>query len=323
MSGGQKTKSNNLESNDAETLFQQLIDLVRTQNLRDIHLDPRDGHYLIRTKSSTARLATHAEISKVQATDLIDLLFIKSHLHPSSRPIPQDARLSHANFLIQLTTLPTILGPKIFLHFTDQTKLTRDLSKLGFTPDQLPIAESITKLPSGLILVLGAGKTTTMFSLLSLFDASKLSISTVETRHTYRLPGVNQFIDTTGQISRQEQAFAAAMRQHSDVILLSQIDSTRLAELSLDAASNRRIIITSLPITDPYSAADFLTHLGTTPFLTLHNLRLVISQQLVPTTDSTSSFTGRFDLLEINDHYRQLFLAGLTPTEIRHTLNSK
>jgi Type II secretory pathway, ATPase PulE/Tfp pilus assembly pathway, ATPase PilB len=308
-----------LSENNITHVLNTLLNEARSRKIRDIHIEPGSATYKIRVRTS-GQLKLIDQISTTKAEKLIEEIRLRSHLRKTNQRIPQESTFSYNSLLVQFTSLPIVDGEKIFLHITDQKMISKDLKTIGLSGDHLQTVQNIPNLDSGLVIVIGEGKTTTMFSILSLFDSKKLNISTVETRNTYRLSGVNQFISNKNIIRQTEAAFSATVKQHSDVILLSQIDSPRLAELAVDASLNNRLVITSLPITDPFQVADFLLGLDIKPFLLLHALKMVISQDLVSVSETKdrTSLKGVFEILEIDDHYKQLFQAGLNPHEIRH-----
>ena len=310
----------NLDEHEFEHAVSTLLDISHEQKIRDLHIEPRTNSYTIRTKSGP-HLSKIDQLTTDQAESLIHQLFTKSHLRRAS--IPQEGHFKHGDLLVQFSTLPVLTGTKVFLHLTDQKMASKDLASLGLSGDNLALVKRIPEYNSGLIIVLGEGRTTTMFSILSLFDAKKFNISTIENRLTYRLPHVNQFIAEGDFTHQAELALSAAIKQRSKVIYLSQITSPKLAELAVEATNNHQIIITSLPITDPFVAVDFLVNLGIPSFLLLHSLRLIISQQLISINDPNGSndLTGLFEVLEITDHYRMLYNSGLPSPEIKRILN--
>lgn len=310
MAGGIISSQKNASPNKLASL---LISNAQRQGIHDLHIEPSGDLYIIRARSGQ-HLAQLDQVNASDARVIIDALRTKANLPALSSRAPQEGTIRSNNTLVNFSSLPVVNGEKIFLRITDLTKASKDLEKLGLSGDSLATVKEVANLTSGLVLVLGEGRTTTMFSIISLFDANKLNISTIENRQTYILPRINQFIAERDYVTQAAPAFRAADRQRSDVIMLSAIDTPQLAELAVNASMNNHLVISSLPVSDPFAASAFLVGLGIRPFAISHVLKLIISQSL---TRSQTGVTGNFDVVKMNDHLANLISADLPPDELR------
>jgi type II secretory ATPase GspE/PulE/Tfp pilus assembly ATPase PilB-like protein len=260
-----------------------LLDVFAKNNLFDIHIEPAGSGYCIRTRIN-GKLQLVEKVNQKVAENLINQLKSRGGLSQASPGTPLKASFVHDHLLIQFFSLPTLGGEKVYLRLINQNSISKDLSKLGLYGDELKALEGVNKLGSGLVIVLGEGKTTTMFSLLSRFDPSKLNLSTVERHASYKLPNVNQFVAHNDYHSLAHDALNAAINQRSDVVLVEDIGTPELAKLAVDSATRGKLIITSLPIDDSFKVPQFLASLGVKPFLIASSLRLIVRQRIVHTS---------------------------------------
>ncbi|MCL2869954.1 Flp pilus assembly complex ATPase component TadA [Candidatus Saccharibacteria bacterium] len=280
MLGGKIAKL--LKGSVSSATLDDLLDLLAKNNLYDIHIEPMGETYHLRTRLN-GKLQPLDKISHKAAENLIQQLKIRCQLPRTATNIPQEATFLHGNLLVQFFNLPTLDGEKAYLRIINQKSISKNLAKLGLYGQGLKECEAVNKLPSGLVIVLGEGKTTTMFSLLSRFDSNKLNLSTVERQASYNLPNVNQFVAGDDYHSLAYDALKAAINQRSDVILVEDIGSPELAKLAVDSAQRGRLIITSLPVNDSFAVYYFLVSMGLKPFLVASSLRLIINQKIMHT----------------------------------------
>ena len=81
------------------------------------------------------------------------------------------------------------------MRILDESNRTITLEQLGYWGLSLRnIQEAMTQ-PNGMILVTGptgSGKSTSLFSMLSILNTADVNISTIEDPVEYKIPGVNQ-----------------------------------------------------------------------------------------------------------------------------------
>lgn len=274
-----------LNKSSADVFIKSILNYCLDNKVRDIHFEPAEKHYVIRIRLGKFLSILDKIPIALAENAIVELKDLANIGSPASSP--QEGYFKYKNLNIQLSTLPVLGGEKLFLHLTDQTILSSNLTKLGLWGQNLQVVQSTVKsTTSGIILVLGEGKNTTMFNLLSLLNTEKLNLCTIENRPSYTFKNVNQFIAEKDYTTLAPKALKALVKQRANVILLSQIDTPKLAEAVFDTASEGKLIISSLPVSDSFSAAEFLSNLGIPPFLIAHTVKLIISQDLVPAVDS-------------------------------------
>src|SRR6185369_4764638 len=127
----------------------------------------------------------------------------------------------------------------------------------------------------------GAGKTSTLYSLIKVMKTSELSIVTLED------PIEVEFSDITqGQTNlRQGFTFAtglrAILRQDPDVILVGEMRDPETAQIALQASLTGHLVLSTLHTTDAVETVMRLVDLGVEPWIVANSLLAVIGQRLI------------------------------------------
>ncbi len=305
---------NDKESTDGKNLLTGLLELAAEKHISDIHIEPISGdEYQIRVRRGR-NLKIAKKLSFARGAALIHSLKEKAALRDNAGRAPLDGGFQHRQITAQMVITPMLLGEKVFLHIMNQRMVTGSLSKLGLSGRELNIMKTVTQLDKGLVLLLGDGKNTTAFNLLAGFDATTLNVSTVEFAGSYRLPGVNQLV--AGRGIATEKLLDAVLRQKSHVVMITQLDTPETAQKAVDAALHR-LVITSVPVDDPFVAIAFLEGLGVPPFLLASALRIISSQGLIVADKDTKQLTGQFEIIQNNDVLSHLIACGLSAHDLK------
>lgn len=125
----------------------------------------------------------------------------------------------------RVSSLPGHYGERIVLRILDRSAGLLPLQDLGLSADQQALLERLSARPNGIILATGptgAGKTTTLYSLLQLANRSERNIVTVEDPIEYDLPGVSQSQINADIGMSFAAGLRATLRQDPDVILVGR-----------------------------------------------------------------------------------------------------
>jgi type IV pilus assembly protein PilB len=113
----------------------------------------------------------------------------------------------------------------------------------------------------------GSGKSTTLYSILSMLNTNLVNIVTLEDPVEYFIPGVNQ-----SQINPDiGLTFAAGLRsilrQDPNVIMVGEIRDKETAELAVHAALTGHLVFSTLHTNDAIGAMPRLIDMDIEPFL--------------------------------------------------------
>jgi len=213
---------------------------------------------------------------------------ILSDLKIDETRIPQDgrfsAKISERVVDFRVSTFPTTTGEKVVIRILDPSQRRTDFKELGITGRNLTVIKKAMEKPFGMILSTGptgSGKSTTLYSMIGLFDKEELNIVTLEDPVEYFIDGVNQ-----SQIKPEiGYTFASGLRhilrQDPDVIMVGEIRDEETASLAIHSALTGHIVLSTLHTNNTLGVIPRLIDMGIQPFLIPSSLNIAIAQRLV------------------------------------------
>ena len=192
----------------------------------DIHAEPLEDRLRIRYRIDGVLKEAFA-FPKSHVNPIISRIKIMSKLDISEKRLPQDGRirclLRGRKSDFRVSTLPGRWGEKVVLRALESDNAVLNLSKLITEKNELNLIKNMSKSPYGIVIVVGptgSGKSTTLYSMLSVLNEPGVNISTVEDPVEYTLDGIHQV-----QVIREKgldfsRALRSLMRQDPDIICL-------------------------------------------------------------------------------------------------------
>jgi type II secretory ATPase GspE/PulE/Tfp pilus assembly ATPase PilB-like protein len=127
----------------------------------------------------------------------------------------------------------------------------------------------------------GSGKSTTLYSCLSILNEPGVNISTVEDPVEYQLQGINQ-VNVNAEIGLTFAAgLRAFLRQDPDIIMVGEIRDLETVSIAINAALTGHLVFSTLHTNDAPGALTRLGMMGMEPFLISSSLLMVVAQRLV------------------------------------------
>ena len=265
-------------------LVDEIIERAEKCGASDIHIDPRADDVRIRFRIDgslhdvcTMPRATHGEF--------VARIKIISGLRIDERIVPQDGRLTVGESLdIRVTVIASYYGESIVMRLLRRTASVQTLSELGFSfADQEQIVQ-VLRSRQGLILVTGptgSGKTTTLYSLLSLVNDSVTSVVTIEDPVEYAMSHVRQIQVQQKRGINFVNGLRSILRQDPDVIMVGEIRDHETAAIATSAALTGHLVLSTLHTNSAAGAMPRLLDMKVEAFLLVSTLDIVIAQRLV------------------------------------------
>lgn len=291
----------------------------------DIHFQPEQQMLLVRYRVDGILKTTHTFHKDAFQAINVRIKILGSMDIAESRK-PQNGRFSLVllgrEIDFRVSSHPTVFGENIVLRILDKAKSLIGLSELGFKQTDVEFLKNLAKLPQGMIILsgpTGAGKTTTLYALLSHMDAESRNIMTLEEPVEYQLPGIRQTEIREGGALDYADGVRSILRQDPDVIFIGEIRDEATAKMALRAAMTGHLVISTLHTSDSFGVPGRLIDLGLSSTLLSGNLLCVVAQRLARTlcspcdTCSHTGFKGRIALVEIlrmNDELDQIIASG-------------
>lgn len=264
-----------------------LLEYAIRSNASDVHIEPREEIVQIRYRIDGV-LKEVNQLPRNVLNALVSRIKILSNLKIDERRVPQDGRfkirVAGKQYALRVSTLPVVDGEKVVMRILDESNQAVSLQELGYWGRSLEtITEALTE-PNGMLLVTGptgSGKSTSLFSVLTMLNTPDVNISTIEDPVEYRIPGVNQ----TQTNSKAGMTFAsglrALLRQDPNIIMVGEIRDAETANLGIQAALTGHLVFTTLHTNNAATSLPRLLDMGIEPFLIASTVKAVVGQRLV------------------------------------------
>src|SRR5258708_1416492 len=275
----------------AEAPISKIVDVVIRHAIEarssDIHIEPSEEDLRVRYRIDGV-LHSSLILPKTVHSAIVSRIKILSNLKIDEQRLPQDGRF-HINLEskpidFRVSTFPTVVGEKVVLRILDKSTGAPTLDELGISGRRLDaVKESIVK-PHGMFLMTGptgSGKSTTLYSILSILNKPGVNIVTLEDPVEYFIDGVNQ-----AQIRPEigltfASGLRSILRQDPNIIMVGEIRDRETAELAVNSALTGHFVFSTLHTNTPVGAIPRLIDMGIEPFLLTASLNLVAAQRLV------------------------------------------
>ncbi len=263
-----------------------LLHYAFSQRASDIHVEPRREETIIRMRIDGVLHPVYRVPKGVHGA-IANRLKIMARLDIAARR-PQDGRIRTARgdteMELRVSTIPTAFGDKIVVRVLDQQVLVRDLSELGFLPDERERFERWLERPHGMVVVTGptgSGKTTTLYSALEALASPEINIVTIEDPIEMVHEQFNQIAANPKTGTGFAEALRHVLRQDPDVVMVGEVRDAETASQAVQAALTGHLVLTTLHTSDSVGAVARLRDLGVPGFLIAATLTGVVAQRLV------------------------------------------
>jgi type IV pilus assembly protein PilB len=280
-----------VHANDAPVV--RYVNLLLMEAVRDgasdIHFEPGENNCSVRLRvDGSLRPVTPPPKSLYSA--IITRIKILSEMDIAERRLPLDGRFkfkfSGRVIDVRVSSMPLVFGEKVVMRILDKQSLMLDLADIGFEGNNLKRFKEILGMPNGIILLTGptgSGKTTTLYSALSLLKSPTRNVQTVEDPVEYLIEGVNQ-MPTKPKIGLNfAECLRHILRQDPDAVMIGEIRDAETAEIAMRASLTGHIVLSTLHTNDATSSFSRMRDIGIPSYLTAATMRLVIAQRLVKT----------------------------------------
>ena len=264
-----------------------LLEYAIRSNASEIHIEPREQFVQVRYRIDGV-LKEVNRLPKNVLGALVSRIKILSNLKIDERRVPQDGRfkikVAGKQYALRVSTLPIADGEKVVMRILDESNQAVTLEQLGYWGHSLAVINQALTEPNGMILVTGptgSGKSTSLFSVLSMLNTPEVNISTIEDPVEYKIPGVNQ----TQTNSKAGMTFAsglrALLRQDPNIIMVGEIRDGETANLGVQAALTGHLVFSTLHTNNAATCLPRLLDMGIEPFLIASTVKAVVGQRLV------------------------------------------
>ena len=264
-----------------------LLEYAIRSNASDVHVEPREEFVQVRYRIDGVLTEVNRLPRNVLGA-LVSRIKILSNLKIDERRVPQDGRfkvtVAGKRYALRVSTLPITDGEKVVMRILDESNKTLTLENLGYWGRSLEIINDSIKEPNGMILITGptgSGKSTSLFSLLSMLNTPDVNISTIEDPVEYKIPGVNQTQTNAKAGMTFANGLRALLRQDPNIIMVGEIRDSETADLGVQAALTGHLVFSTLHTNDAATCLPRLLDMGIEPFLIASTVKAIVGQRLV------------------------------------------
>jgi general secretion pathway protein E len=255
----------------------------------DIHIEPFESRLIVRYRIDGVLHEVESPPRRLSAA-VISRVKIMANLDIAERRLPQNGRIKlriqGKEIDLRVSTTPTMHGESVVMRILDKGGVPLDFDSLGFETDLKDQFTELLAQPHGILLVTGptgSGKTTTLYTALSLLNKPEVKILTVEDPVEYQMDGINQ-IQVKPQIDLTfANALRSIVRQDPDVIMIGEVRDLETAQIAVQSALTGHLVLSTLHTNDAASSVNRLLDMGVEDYLLTTTLIGIQAQRLVRT----------------------------------------
>jgi len=286
----QKESEMLVESGFDEDQIPEVVDGIFTEAIKkrasDIHFKPSEEKLSVYFRID-GQMIHHKEFEKIFHHPIVARIKIISGLKIDEHRLPQDGKsafaLENKEVDLRVSILPTNFGEKVVIRLLEKSPELVKLSDIGMLPNVLIRVQKHLQASYGMILAVGptgSGKSTSLFSMISTFDANSLNISTLEDPIEYKISNVTQTQIYTDIGFDFSDGLRTLVRQDPDIIMVGEIRDQKTASLAIESALTGHLVFSTLHTNTAVGAITRLLNMGIDRFLITAAVKLIISQRL-------------------------------------------
>lgn len=268
-------------------ILDTLLEYAIAERASDIHIETLQESLLVRFRVDGI-LRDIINLPREIQPAIIARIKILSSLKLDEHRIPQDGRFKFQSeeevVALRVSIMPAYYGENAVLRLLPETARPLSLEELGLANESLSIVQRNIKQPNGMILVTGptgSGKTTTLYSILTILNKTQVKIVTVEDPVEYGIRRVNQTQINPKAGLTFATGLRSILRHDPDIIMVGEIRDEETADISIHSSLTGHLVLSTLHTNDAPGAIPRLLDMGAEGYLVASTVIMVIAQRLV------------------------------------------
>lgn len=281
-------RAKSAEDHSIVELVDSLILHAVHRRASDIHIEPQEKETVVRERIDGV---LHRTVSFPPEVHKLVTVRVKvlANLPTDEHAAPLDGKFSYRTpenekVDLRVSILPTKHGETIVCRVLKTNDVMISLDALGLQTHNKEVLKDQIDRSWGMILVTGptgSGKTTTLYTIMSVLNSEDVNLSTIEDPVEYDLAGTNQ-IQVNEKVGLSfASGLRSIVRQDPDIILVGEVRDEETARIAISSAMTGHLVLSTLHTNDAATAFPRLTDMGIEPFLIASTVNLVIAQRLV------------------------------------------
>lgn len=275
----------------AVTAVDALLPMAIQRGASDVHLQPRENGWEIWFRVDGV-LTRAGLLEGGGSSDPVSRLMVLAGLPTYRSSQPMEGRLQWGQssdageVSMRLGVFPTVHGARAVIRLLRHHSEHETIETLGLTESGQQTLLDLCSQTDGAVLLAGpagSGKTTSMYAMLREIGGRtpRRSVMTIEDPVETVVESISQSeIDANGGMTLAS-ALRSAVRQDSEVLLVSEIRDPETAEAAMQASLTGHLVFSSLHAADVASALRRMVQLGIPQFVINSGVRAIIAQRLL------------------------------------------
>lgn len=270
-------------------ILDTLMEYAMAERASDVHIETTVHDVLIRFRIDGI-LQDITTLPKAIQPAIVARIKILSDLKIDEHRIPQDGRYKFAvdeDFVaVRVSIIPGFYGENVVMRLLPETARPLSLEELGLADKSLKLVHTNITKPHGMILVTGptgSGKTTTLYSILTILNTAKVKICTIEDPIEYGIARVNQIQVNTQTGLTFATGLRSLLRHDPDIIMVGEIRDHDTAEIAIHSALTGHLVLSTLHTNDAPSTIPRFLDMGAEGYLVASTVNVILAQRLVRT----------------------------------------
>ncbi|MEI8012942.1 MAG: ATPase, T2SS/T4P/T4SS family [Candidatus Omnitrophota bacterium] len=268
--------------------FNQILFAAYKDHATDIHIEPFDNELCVRYRIDGVLYdVTVPGNIHLFSDEIISRIKVLANLNIAEKRLPQDGRfkvrVKDQDLDLRVTFLPTPFGESAVIRILNSTKLY-SFDELGFRDQERAHLDRLLAKSHGIIFITGptgSGKTTTLYSCLSVLNKESSKIVTIEDPIEYQLKGAVQ-VQVHNEIGLHfATALRSMLRNDPDIMMVGEVRDQETSRITIQAALTGHLVFSTLHTNDAASGVARLMDMGIEPYLIASAVQCFIAQRLV------------------------------------------
>jgi type IV pilus assembly protein PilB len=276
------------DENSVVSLVNQFLEYAYDNGASDVHIEP------LSDETVSVRFRIDGILNEVikypmeMHEKIVFRVKIMSHLRTDERGATQDGRFEYKKegmeFDVRVSILPITNGENVVFRILSERTKKIQLEDLGLNEVDIQKVKTAINQPYGMFLVVGptgAGKTTTLYSLVQILSSLPVNIVTIEDPVEYSIDKVQQVQVNVKKNITFANGLRSIVRQDPDIIMVGEIRDNETASIAVNAAMTGHLLFSTLHANDASTIFPRLLEMGIEPFLVASSVNIVLAQRLV------------------------------------------
>lgn len=263
-----------------------LTDAIRMK-ATDIHFDPTPDELIIKFRIS-GDLNEYTIAPDNVKINILTRIKILAGMNITNSLIPQTGAISfeldNKPHNMRVSSLPIVDGEKIVVHLSTYAQNIKNISKLGFSEDNVKKMKNLIREKQGIILITGttnSGKTTTTYSILKEINNKANNIISIEDPIKMKIKGINQVCIIPEKGLTYRNILKNVLLQDPNIIAINELVDDETTRSALRASLTGRLVISTMYTKSAFETINHLMNMDIENYLLGSNLLGIISQRMV------------------------------------------